>query len=225
MGLPFKELLPTSAIEQALAELKIKYKQRLFDPIVTLWAFLSQVLDTDKTCHNAVSKIIAHLVEEEVGIPSLRDAPRTTDTSAYCQARSRLPEKLLEKLFNYSAQNLEGKVTQEHLWCGRNVKVIDGSSVSMPDTVENQKEYPQPSSQKPGCGFPIAKIGVIFSLVTGAAIALCIDVMNTHDIKLARNLYTFLKPNDVLVGDRAFCAYADMFTIKKFNYDAVFRKH
>jgi hypothetical protein len=62
LGLPFKELLPTSVIEQALAELKIKYKQRLFDPIVTLWAFLSQVLDTDKTCHNAVSKIIAHLV-------------------------------------------------------------------------------------------------------------------------------------------------------------------
>lgn len=70
-----------------------------------------------------------------------------------------------------------------------------------------------------------AKIGVIFSLVTGAAVALCIDVLNTHDIKLARKLYSFLKPNDVLVGDRAFCAYADMFTIKKFNCDAVFRKH
>jgi hypothetical protein len=95
----------------------------------------------------------------------------------------------------------------------------------MPDTVENQKEYPQPSTQKQGCGFPIAKIGVIFSLVTGAAIALCIDVLNTHDIKLARNLYSFLKPNDVLVGDRAFCAYADIFTIKKLDCDAVFRKH
>jgi hypothetical protein len=90
------------------------------------------------------------------------------------------------------AQNLEEKVTEEYLWCGRDVKVIDGSTVSMPDTVENQKEYPQPSSQKPGCGFPIAKIAVIFSLVTGAATALCIDVLNTHDIKLARMLYSFL---------------------------------
>ena len=151
LGLPFKELLPKSAIIQAITELKIKYKKRLFDPLVTLWAFLSQVLDTDKTCHNAVSKIIAHLGESEVEIPSLRDAARTTDTSAYCQARSRLPEKLLEKLFNSSAQNLEGKLAEEHLWCGRNVLVIDGSTVSMPDTVENQKEYPQPSSQKPGC--------------------------------------------------------------------------
>ncbi len=218
LGLPFKELLPESIIRQAISELKMKYKQRLFDPIITLWAFLSQVLDTDKSCHNAVSKIIAHLAEAEVEVPS-------SDTSGYCQARARLPEKLLEKLFNDSAQNLEDKVTEDNLWCGRNVKVIDGSTVSMPDTIENQKEYPQPSSQKPGCGFPIAKIGVIFSLVTGAAIALCIDVMNTHDIKLARKLYSFLKPNDVLVGDRAFCAYADMFTIKKLSCDAVFRKH
>ncbi|WP_375511662.1 hypothetical protein [uncultured Nostoc sp.] len=65
LGLPFKELLPESVIRQAISELKIKYKKRLFDPFVTLWAFLSQVLDTDKTCHNAVSKIIAHLAESE----------------------------------------------------------------------------------------------------------------------------------------------------------------
>jgi hypothetical protein len=68
-------------------------------------------------------------------------------------------------------------VTLEHLWCGRHVKVIDGSTVSMPDTVENQKAYPQPSSQRSGCGFPIAKIGVLFSLATGAAVALAIDVV------------------------------------------------
>ncbi|MCC5660196.1 hypothetical protein LC608_25115 [Nostoc sp. XA010] len=81
--------------------------------------------------------------ESEVEVPS-------TDTSGYCQARARLPEKLLEKLFNDSAQNLEEKIAEEYLWCGRNVKVIDGSTALMPDTVENQKAYPQPSSQKSG---------------------------------------------------------------------------
>jgi hypothetical protein len=74
-----------------------------------------------------------------------------------------LPEKLLENLCGQVAQSLEEKVTIEYLWCGRKVKVIDGSTVSMPDTLENQKAYPQPTNQKPGCGFPIAKIGVIFS--------------------------------------------------------------
>ena len=89
------------------------------------------------------------------------------------------------------------------MWCGRSVKVIDGSSVSMPDTPENQEVYPQPKSQKPGCGFPIAKISVIFSLATGAAIDLAIDVVNTHDLRLARKLDQFLNPLDVLLGDRA----------------------
>ncbi len=218
LGLPFKELLPSDVIEQTLRELKIRYYKRLFDPVVTLWAFLSQVLDTDKSCHNAVSKVIAYLAEAGVEIPS-------TDTSAYCQARARLPEKLLENLLSRAAQNIEEEVTIEHLWCGRNVLVIDGSTVSMPDTVENQKAYPQPKSQKDGCGFPIAKIGVIFSLATGAAIAICIDVLNTHDIKLARILYKFLNPLDILLGDRAFCAYADLVAIKKLECDALFRKH
>jgi hypothetical protein len=218
LGLPFKELLPESVIGQALWELKIKYKQRLFDPCVTLWAFLSQVLDTDKTCHNAVSKIITYLTASGVEIPS-------TDTSAYCQARSRLPEKLLEKLFSQVAQSLSEKVTTEYLWCGRNVVVIDGSTVSMPDTVDNQKAYPQPKTQKAGCGFPIAKIGVMFNLATGAAVALAINVLNTHDIKLARQLYQFLNPLDILLGDRAFCAYADLVAIKKCDCDAIFRKH
>ncbi|WP_223278674.1 IS4 family transposase, partial [Nostoc sp. 'Peltigera membranacea cyanobiont' 232] len=218
LGLPFKELLPSSVIEQALEELKIRYYRRLFDPIVTIWAFLSQVLDTDKSCHNTVSQVISYLAGQEEELPS-------TDTSAYCQARSRLPETLLEKLFRETGQNLEQKVTTEYLWCGRNVKVIDGSTVSMPDTLENQKAYPQPSTQASGCGFPIAKIGVIFSLATGAAIAICIDVLNTHDIKLARNLYKFLNPLDILLGDRAFCAYADLISIKNLNCDAVFRKH
>ena len=141
LGLPFKQLLPSSVIEEALSELKIRYYRRLFDPIVTLWPFLSQVLDTDKSCHNAVSKVIAHLAKQEVEIPS-------TDTSAYCGGRARLPEELLESLFSKAAQNIEEKVTREHLWCGRNVLVIDGSTVSMPDTGDNQKAYPRAKESK-----------------------------------------------------------------------------
>lgn len=119
----------------------------------------------------------------------------------------------------------EEKAIPSDLWCGRHVKMIDGSTVSMPDTPENQKAYPQPNSQKPGCGFPLAKIGVLFSLVTGAAVALFIDKFNVHDIKFARRLYEFLNPGDVLVGDRAFCSYADFLFIRAHQADALFRKH
>ncbi len=78
------------------------------------------------------------------------------------------------------------------------------SNISMPDTPSNQKKYPQHKNQSCGCGFPIAKIGVLFSITTGAVIALVIDLFNTHDIQLARKLYDFLKPRDVLLGNRAY---------------------
>lgn len=217
-GLPFSEILPASRIEKAIDELSIKYKRRLFDPFVTLWAFISQVLDADKSCHNAVSRVIAWLSTLNVEKPS-------TDTSAYCQARKRLPEKLLQKLFTDSGSNLETQASQENLWCGRHVKVLDTSTLSMPDTPENQQTYPQSNRQKLGCGFPTVKIGVLFSLVTGAVMNMAIDVLNTNDIKFARKLYEFLIPDDVLLGDSAFCSYADYYFIKNHGCDAVFRKH
>ncbi|MEM7556204.1 MAG: hypothetical protein AAF378_19290 [Cyanobacteria bacterium P01_A01_bin.84] len=99
------------------------------------------------------------------------------------------------------AVGIEEKVCEQHLWCSRNVKVLDGYNVSIPDTEANQKDYPQHKNQKVGCGFPIAKIGMLFSIATGAAIALVIDVFNTHDIQLARKLYEFLNPGDVILGE------------------------
>lgn len=218
LGLPFKDLLTESTIQQALSDEKIKYRQRLFDPIVTLWAFLSQVLDVDKSCHNTVSRVIAWLATENLSIPS-------SDTSAYCQARKRLPESLLQRLFKLVADQLENKIQPNEFWCHRHVKVIDTSTVSMTDTIENQTAYPQPSSQSPGCGFPSAKIGVLFSLVTGAALAIAIDTIKIPDVKFARKLYEFIKTGDILVGDRAFCSYADIAFIKNRKADVVFRKN
>lgn len=119
-----------------------------------------------------------------------------------------------QRLFALVAQGLEEKVTSEHLYYGRQIKVVDGSTVSMPDTVLNQEAYPQPLSQAPGCGFPIAKIGTLFSLATGAAVAIVIDVLNTHDVKLARRLYEFLAPGDILLGDRALCTYPSSVTFR-----------
>lgn len=110
-------------------------------------AFLSQILDPDKSCANAVSRVIAYLASVKAPI-------FLNDTSAYCQTRKRLSEKLLQRLFVTVSQRLENRANSEYLWCSRHVKVIDGTSVSMPDTSSNQKAYPQPNSQSPGCGFP-----------------------------------------------------------------------
>lgn len=150
VGLPLRPLLPESAIIEALAAEKIRYRNRLFNPVVTLWAFLSQVLDADKSCSNAVSRVKALLTNAGADLPS-------ADTGGYCKARQRLPEKLLLRLLGKTASGLEAQANGEKLWCGRHVKILDGSSVSMPDTKVNQTVYPQHSNQAAGCGFPIAK--------------------------------------------------------------------
>lgn len=137
------------------------------------------------------------------------------------QARQRLPETLLDRLFAKVARDLPTKTTKQHLWSGRHVMIVDGGGVSMPDTRKNQEAYPQPNSQKPGCGFPIAKFGVLFSLATGAAVALTINSLNTHDVKLARLLYKKLNCGDILLGDRAFGSYADFVFVQHHQADAV----
>ena len=91
MGLPWQELLPASAIEKVLADEKVSYRQRVYTPVVTLWMFLSQVLDADKSLQNAVNRAIAWLTVTGGAVPS-------SDTGAYSKARNRLPESLLQRL-------------------------------------------------------------------------------------------------------------------------------
>ena len=130
------------------------------------------------------------------------------------QSKKKITRKNIKILLDTTGEKLEKEVETKHLWCGRHVKNIDGSTVSMPDTIKNQEAYPQHSSQKKGCGFPLAKIGVLFSYATGAVVGIAIDVFKTHDIKLARQLTEYLDPGNVLLGDRAFCSYTEFVTGK-----------
>jgi len=218
VGLPFQDLLPESTIIEALEAEKVKYRNRLFNPIVTIWVFLSQVLDTDKSLQNAVSRVIAALAEAGELIPS-------TDTGGYSKARIRLQEGLLKRLLEKTATELENQPNFQQLWCGKHVRISDGSSVLMSDTPENQAVYPQHSNQAPGCGFPIAKIVVMFSLVTGAAMQVLIATFKTSEVVLVRQLYKTLTPGEVVLADRAFGTYVDLVLVQSQQADAVFRKH
>ncbi len=151
-GLPFQTLLPESAIEQALAQEQVKYRQCVYSPVVTLWMFLSQVLEADKSLRNAVVRAIAWLTAAGAPAPS-------GDTGAYSKARQRLPETVIKRLLEHTANGIEAEVEQTQLWCARPVKVFDGTSVLMSDTRDNQEAYPQHSNQAEGCGFPIAQLG------------------------------------------------------------------
>ena len=217
-GKPFANILNEKVIEEAIVQAKLKGSNRLFTPIVTIWTFLYQVLEPDKSLANAVKQIRSCLTVEGAEVPSL-------NTGGYATARKRLPEKMLEWLFEHTGETLTAEAAPEQRWQGRYVKVLDGSTVVMADTAANQKEYPQHKNQQPGCGFPIAKLVVMFSLTTAAAIGVRIATLNTSEITLARSWYSTLKPFDIALADRAYGSYVDLALVQQQGADGVFRKH
>jgi len=163
--LPLSNILSAELVTQALKALSVCWLDRIYSPLVTLWVFLSQVLSADHSCRAAVARLMAHRV-------SRGESACSPETGAYCQARKRLPEAFFAEVARRTGRALETNVLPEWLWKQRRVYVFDGSSVSMPDTPENQLAYPQPDTQKPGLGFPHARIAAVFSLACGAVLDL-----------------------------------------------------
>ena len=160
----FGEFIPQTLLGRSKE--KVNSRQRIFSPLVTFWAFLAQVLERGSSCRDALQRISAwwQLHFPDQGSPS-------SDTSGYCQARARLDEAVLQQIGTQVAEQLERQVTNEQLWLGRRVKIVDGTGLSMPDTAANQLEWPQNSGQKPGCGFPQLKVVGLFCLQQRSASA------------------------------------------------------
>jgi hypothetical protein len=215
-GLPFQQVLPQSQVEEWLKAKKVWFRRRIFPPVVTLWMFLSQVLEEDKTCENALTGFLAFQASQGLPLPS-------ADPSAYSQARQRLPEGLIQSLVVQTASDLEAAVPSERLWKGRSVFLVDGSTFLMADTPENQAEYPQHGNQKPGCGFPIARIAGFFSLATGALCRLAVGNWKTHELTLVRPLYATVPQGALMVGDAIFGSYADVWLLRGCGIDGLFQ--
>ena len=218
MGLPWMDILPASRLTEILEEEAVTYRSRVYSPIVTLWAMLYQALSADKSLRNTVQCITTWLTTAGVSPPS-------SDTGAYSKARGRLPESLLQRLIPETAQHLAQAVSPDHLWCGRPVKVYDGTTVLMADSAANQQEYRQHGNQAPGCGFPIARLVVFFCLITGAVVSACIAPWTMSEIVMSRLLYKDLEANDVAMADQAYGSYVDLALIQQQGADGVLRKH
>jgi hypothetical protein len=193
-------------------------RRRFFPQSLTFWAFLSQVLSPESPCRETVRKVQAWY--------AARRQPRpASGTAAYCNARSRLAPETLRAIHRHTADELEKRVSSDQLWCGRRVKVIDGTGVSMPDTPKNQRAFPQPSNQKKGCGFPVAKLVGCFCLASGALLHWAEGTQHVHERKLFRKLFAFFRPDDIVLTDRGFCSYVDIALLLRAGVDTVMRLH
>src|SRR5215471_9980255 len=214
--LPFTDVLTEEVIAEALRAIR-GWLDRIFSPLVTLWVFLGQVLSADHSCRAAVARLLAHRLARG-------QSPCSPETGAYCQARQRLPESFFADVARHTGQALDAQVDPQWLWKRRRVHIYDGSSVSMPDTPKNQAEYPQPDTQKPGLGFPLARIAAIFSLACGAVldVGLCRYAgKGQSELGLLRTLWGLFRPGDVLLADRLMCAWAEMVMLKQRGVDSV----
>lgn len=220
--LPFTDVLSPERMRSLLVEEDVEFRETLFTPLVTLWTFLGQVFNPDHSCREAVARLMAFLVGQG-------RTPCAAGTGAYCAARQRLPERLLARLVRDSGDQLHARVSTESLQiAGLPVYVVDGTTVSMPDTLANQKAYPQSRSQRPGVGFPIARLVTLFSLASGAVLDMAVGAYRgkgTGEPSLLRQLLERLQPNSVLLGDRYFCSYWVLALLVNRDVHGVFRLH
>jgi hypothetical protein len=217
--LPFTNVLSEDFIEQALTAIKGLWMDRIYSPLVMLWVFLGQVLSADHSCRAAVARLIAHRLSQG-------QSPCSAETGAYCQARKRLPEKFFADVARETGRKLEANVDPAWLWKRRRVYVYDGSSVTMPDTPQNQHAYPQPVAQRPGLGFPLARIAAVFSLACGAVLEMGIcryAGKGQSELGMLRTLWNLFQPGDVMLADRLMCAWTEMVMLKQRGVDCVCR--
>jgi len=188
-------------------------RRRLFSKENTFWAFFSQVLDADGGCKEVIRKLQSYASIKAVKVPS-------SSTASYCAARKKLDEQMLSDILKHTAARLE-EIPDPSLMNNRRVIVVDGTGVSMPDTFANQEVWPQSSSQKLGCGFPIARMCACFSLKSGALLSYALGNKKNHELPLFRQQWNTFKRGDIILGDKGFCSYFDIANLKKKGVDSV----
>jgi hypothetical protein len=193
-------------------------RQRVFSLRITFWTFLWQTLNPGSACRNAVGKVMAWFAL--LGRPAL-----SPDDSPYCQARRRLPIDTLERALRASAQAAEQRAAQLWTFHGKEVLVGDGTTSDAPDTRANQRAYPQSARQQPGCGFPLVKWVALFSLRSGALLAVARGNKHTAELRLFRQLWDQLKAGMIFLADRGFCDYVTLAGLWQRQVDAVLRLH
>jgi hypothetical protein len=205
-------------IEQACRRSGHVWRDRHWSPLATVATFLLQVLHTGSSCREAVALTLSQWAGEGRTLPS-------TDASAYCGARQRLPLEVLRDGLRRTGRRLRDEVAATSTWHGRQVWLVDGTSCSMPDTPELQAAFGQPGSQAPGCGFPVANVVALFCWASGAVLEVAIGSYHLSELALWRTLWPHLAAGEIVLGDRFYCSFYDLVGVLRRRADAVCRLH
>ena len=194
----FSHVLGEAEIAAVVTSHVKDYRERIYPPLDTLRLFIGQVLSADRACQDVVGRRLSERVAQG-------QSASTLNTGSYCDARARLPVAIPQALCDRIGERLETSAPRDWRWQGRIVKVFDGTTVSMPDTPSNQEAFPQSREQKPGLGFPMARIGALIGLASGAVLGYRVAACKgkgTGEQSLLRDLLDHhIAPGDILLAD------------------------
>lgn len=218
LGTLFSDVLPVEQLEAANTLGPGKRRRRVFPQVIVFWAWMSQLLEFNASCNKALTLIQSWYSKAGLKVPEF-------DNSNYCRARVSLSDEFLDEVDLMVENYAESRIEACHQWYGHRLKAIDGTSVRLMDTAENQMEYPQPSGQKPGCGFPVMGIVGVLDLGRGSIDSYVECKQSDHDANGAWRLRNKFTPGDIVIADRAFCSYELIATLLEKNVESVMRLH
>lgn len=214
-------VLPTTELQRLVIEEVGTFRERIYPPLTTLGLFIGQALSQDGACQDAVSRRLSERTARGETACSLNSGP-------YCKARKRLPLPLIRRLAQKVGETLEQDSPADWKWRGRSVKLMDGTTLSMPDTASNQSVYPQSGVQQAGLGFPLAMLVAVISLSTGAVLTWALGACrgkHTGEQALFRQLMPSLAFGDIILADRYHCNYFTAALLMARGVDLVTRQH
>jgi hypothetical protein len=200
--------LDQSAVNSACNEVGHTWRECRLTPFAIVRWFIIQVLHG-----NTALQHISLLADREFS------------DSAYCQARARLPLAVFQAVLKGLVKALSPDTDATGRWLGHRTFLVDGSSFSMPDTAELQAHFGQPGCQRPGCGFPVAKMLALFHAGTGMLLDVLAAPLRSHEMAQIEGIHPMLGSGDVLVGDRGFCSFVHLALLAKRGVHAVLRMH
>jgi len=210
----FSDWIP--AFRLAQQDEGVHSRRRRWSLRLVFWTFLWQVAQAGASCREAIRQAQARAINSGQNPPPDENSP-------YCQARAKLPLERLDEIHQAVVAEAEEAVVTKDLWCGHRVSVVDGSTLTLPDTPANQKAFPQQSVQKPGCGFPILRLLAFFCLASGLLSAWATGTWHHHELGLLQLLWQHLRAGDVLLADRGFCSWGLLAQCQRRQIHAVFR--
>ncbi|MBI3067506.1 MAG: IS4 family transposase [Betaproteobacteria bacterium] len=216
-----RKVLPADVLAAAVEEEVGAFRERVYPPMTTLGLFIGQALSPNGACQDAVARRLSERCARG-------EAGCSLSTGPYCKARQRLPLGLISRLAEAVGETLERASPRQWKWRGRSVKLLDGATVSMPNTPSNQSVYPQSGEQKPELGFPLAMLVGLISLATGAVLRWALGPCrgkHTSEQALFRKLLPYLSAEDVVLAARYHCNYFTVALLVERGVDLLTRQH